>query len=63
MSVAHLFVLLCFSGLLLIPLWRIVARAGYPGALALLIYIPSLNLGALWALAFVPWPAERRARP
>jgi hypothetical protein len=39
--------------------WRILARAGFPGALALLMLVPPLALG-LWSfLAFAPWPARR----
>jgi len=39
--------------------WRIFSRAGYPGALAVLMLFPPLALG-LWAfLAFAPWPARR----
>jgi hypothetical protein len=39
--------------------WRIFTRAGYPGALAVLMLVPPVAL-ALWAfLAFAPWPARR----
>lgn len=42
--------------------WRIFSRAGYPGALAVLMLVPPLAL-ALWAfLAFAPWPARRELR-
>ncbi len=40
--------------LVVIPLWRIVARAGYPGALSLSIFIPPLALVLLYFLAFAP---------
>jgi hypothetical protein len=60
MSIVHLLVLLFFSVFLLVPCWRIVARAGFPGALALLLWVPLLNLVALWVFAFVPWPARPR---
>lgn len=52
----------CALGFLLFYLlvwWRILARAGYPGALAFLMLVPPLAVG-LWAfLAFAPWPARR----
>jgi len=51
--------------ILLIPLiaiWRIVARAGYPGAWSLLLFIPLVNLVALYVFAFTEWPLERQAR-
>ncbi|WCE02945.1 hypothetical protein [Pseudoxanthomonas sp. JBR18] len=44
----------------MIPFWRIVAKAGYPGALALLGLIPGVNLILLWIFAFVRWPVESR---
>jgi hypothetical protein len=39
--------------------WRILARVGYPGGLAVLMLIPPFPL-AVWAcLAFGPWPVRR----
>ena len=52
----------CAAGSLLFYLlvwWRILARAGFPGGLAFLMFVPPLAL-AVWAfLAFAPWPARR----
>lgn len=39
--------------------WRILARAGFPGALTLLMLIPPFALGIWVFLAFAPWPARR----
>jgi len=39
--------------------WRICSKAGYPGALGLLIFIPTVNLVLLLFLAFAKWPIER----
>ena len=39
------------------PAWRICSRAGFPGALGLLIVVPCLNLVLLYVLAFAKWPA------
>jgi hypothetical protein len=39
------------------PAWRICAKAGFPGAISLLIVIPVLNLFLLYFLAFAEWPA------
>ena len=44
-----------------IALWRIVAKAGYAGAWALLLFIPLVNVIALLVFAFSEWPLERRA--
>ena len=39
--------------------WRILARIGYPGPLAVLMLLPPIAL-VLWAyLAFAPWPVRR----
>ena len=39
------------------PAWRVCARAGFSGALGLLIVIPVLNLFLLYFLAFAEWPS------
>lgn len=41
------------------PAWRICSRAGFPGALGLLIMVPLLNLVLLYVLAFAEWPVLR----
>lgn len=54
-----------FIGLLIaaiifvIPTWRIVERAGYHGAWALLVLVPLVNIIALWVFAFSQWPRGR----
>ena len=52
-----LFVLL----VLIVPFWKIVARAGYSGAWSLLLFVPVVNIVALWVFATSRWPnvAER----
>jgi len=39
--------------------WRIFSRAGHPGAMALLMLVPLVNLGMLIYLAFGDWPVLR----
>lgn len=46
-----------------IPFWRICAKAGYPGALSLLVLIPLVNLAFFYFLAFAQWPIHRSTRP
>ena len=49
-------------GLLIVaPAWRIVAKAGYAGALSLLLLVPLVNVVALFAFAFSTWPLEQRS--
>ena len=42
-----------------IPAWKIVEKAGYPGAWALLVLVPLANVVALWVFAFARWPRAR----
>ena len=42
--------------------WRIAAKAGYPGALSLLMLIPFVNFVILIMFAFSEWPIERALR-
>ena len=39
--------------------WRIVSKAGYNGALSLLLLIPVVNLVMLCIFAFGEWPIQR----
>lgn len=58
-SIFHWLILLIWLGVFVYPLWRIVSKAGFPGALALLAFVPILNLIMLWVFAFVEWPAQK----
>lgn len=44
-----------------IAIWRIISKAGYAGAWALLLFVPLVNLVALFVFALSEWPLERRA--
>jgi hypothetical protein len=39
--------------------WRILRRAGYHGAWSLLIFIPLLNLVALYIFSKIKWPGHQ----
>lgn len=43
--------------ILILPFWLIFSKAGFPGVLSLLMLIPLVNVGMLFFLAFVEWPA------
>ena len=45
-----------------IPLWKIVSKAGYHGAWALLALVPLVNIVALWVFAFSRWPVQAPER-
>ena len=40
--------------------WKIFSRAGYRGALGLLMFVPLINLIMICKLAFGEWPIQRR---
>jgi len=44
--------------LTLVVHWRIAAKAGYPGALSLLMLIPLANVVVMLVFAFSKWPIE-----
>ena len=61
LSIWHwLVVLFLVGGVFIVPAWRIVAKAGFPGALSLLLLVPYVNLAAIWLFAFVKWPIEKQ---
>jgi uncharacterized RDD family membrane protein YckC len=50
-----------YAGVLLIPAWMIVKKAGYNPALSLLALVPIVNLVALYVFAFSNWPVNAGA--
>jgi hypothetical protein len=48
-----------FPLLYIIPLWKIISKAGYSGFWSLLSVVPVINLIMLWVFAFSAWPRER----
>lgn len=44
----------------IIPYWKIFGKAGFSGALSLLMFVPLANIIILYYLAFAEWPALRR---
>lgn len=62
-AVSELLVLMLFLVISIIPLilfWRIFSKAGFPGALALLLLLPGVGLvAACLVLAVAEWPALR----
>jgi hypothetical protein len=57
-SIWHWLVLLVYFAVIVVPCWRIVSKAGFHGAWALLALVPLVNLIMLWVFAFVPWPVR-----
>ena len=61
MGLAELLIILlvCVVSLLttVLPFWRICSKAGFRGALSLLMLIPIANIILTFYLAFAEWPA------
>lgn len=58
----HLVWMLVMAIVVVLPFWRICAKAGYSGFLSLLILVPLVNLVFLYYLAFSEWPTHRKFR-
>ncbi|MCR9128388.1 MAG: hypothetical protein NXI12_02595 [Alphaproteobacteria bacterium] len=56
-----LLLLVLYAIVVVFPCWRIIARTGLPGALGILAIVPLVNLILLWVLAFIDWPALKKA--
>lgn len=56
-------VMLVWAAIVVVPFWRICQKAGYPGALGLLIVIPLANIVFLYYLAFANWPSQKAGPP
>lgn len=48
--------------LLVVPTWRILQRAGFNGAWALLMLVPVVGLLVPWVVSFLKWPNDREQR-
>lgn len=59
MSIWHWLIILLVFSTYIVPVWRIVSKAGYSGVWSFLSFIPVLNLIMLWVFAFSRWPNER----
>lgn len=44
--------------LVMVPIWRIVKRAGFNPWWSLLSLVPLVNIIALWRFAAIRWPAQ-----
>lgn len=54
---------LVWAAIVVVPFWRICQKAGYPGALGILMVIPLVNLVFLYYLAFATWPTQKSMPP
>jgi len=59
MWAGHWLWMLVMAVAVVVPVWRICQRTGYPGWIGVLILIPMVNLALLYFLAFANWPANK----
>jgi hypothetical protein len=59
-GIAHWFFFVVMVAVVLYPVGRILNRIGLSPFWSLLIFVPVVNLIALWVLAFSGWPLERK---
>ncbi len=52
---AGLLVILVVLPIVVIPYWKIFSKAGFAGALSLLMLVPLVNLIVLYVVAFSEW--------
>ncbi|MEN6428327.1 MAG: hypothetical protein ABFE13_23500 [Phycisphaerales bacterium] len=45
-----------------IPFWKICTKAGFPGAMSLLMLVPIANIVLPFYIAFADWPALRQTQ-
>jgi hypothetical protein len=59
MWAGHWFWILMFAIVVVITVWRICQRTGYPGWLGILILIPIANPVLLYFITFSSWTADK----
>jgi len=51
------------SLIILVPFWKIFQKAGFSGALAILMLVPIANVIMIFFLGFAEWPSLKRPQP
>jgi hypothetical protein len=59
---AAIFLILFFGFLIILPCWKILSKAGLPPIMSLLVFVPVINIGLLYFVAFTEWPALRQRK-
>jgi hypothetical protein len=58
----ELLIIIAMVTVVVVPFWCIFSKAGFPGALSLLMLFPFVNFIMLFVLAFAEWPALREKK-
>jgi len=59
--VAGVLTVFVFLPLIVIPYWKIFSKAGFSGALSLLMWVPLVNIVVLYYIAFSNWKIRQSA--
>jgi len=59
LSIWHWLIVVFILASYIVPVWRILTKAGNSGAWSFLSFIPLLNVIMLWVFAFSRWPNEK----
>jgi uncharacterized membrane protein YhaH (DUF805 family) len=62
MSVVHLIIFVVLLLVYLLPIIKILHKAGYSGWWCILAFIPLVNIIFLWIFAYADWPTLRAAQ-
>lgn len=62
MGILEIIIVIILVVVSIIPFWRIFAKAGFPGALSLLMLVPLVNIAMIFFLAFAEWPALKHTK-
>jgi hypothetical protein len=57
---SELILILFIFGIIIIPFWKIFQKAGFSPLLSLLIFVPGINILAIFYLAFAEWPSLKK---
>ena len=58
----ELLLLLVGGIIIVLPLWKVFSKAGYPGALSLGMILPVVNIALLYFLGFSDWPVLKELK-
>jgi hypothetical protein len=58
----ELLLLLVGGIIIILPLWKVFSKAGYPGALSVGMILPVVNVVLLYFLGFSDWPVLKELK-
>jgi hypothetical protein len=58
LSIWHWLIVAFYIALLIVPIAKILGKAGFSGWWSLLAILPIVNIICLWVFAFIRWPAR-----